>query len=102
MKSTGMTRKVDNLGRIVLPKELRDSLEIGTGDALEIFVDGENVVLNKYEPCCIFCGEASGVWNFKSKNICEKCSNDFIVEHNRNRSYKYQDKSELKDDDINL
>ena len=85
MKSTGMTRKVDGLGRIVLPKELRDSLEINTGDALEIFIDGENVILKKYEPCCIFCGEASGVRFFKSKNICEQCSNDFIVEHNRNR-----------------
>ncbi len=85
MKSTGMTRKVDELGRIVLPKELRDSLEIGAGDALEIFVDGENVILKKYEPHCIFCGEASGVRCFKSKNICEQCSNDFIVEHNGHR-----------------
>lgn len=98
MKATGMTRKVDELGRIVLPKELRTSLGIDAGDALGIFVDGENVILNKYEPCCIFCGEASGVLNFKSKNICEKCSDDFIAEYNRN----HQDKSKPEEDGINL
>ena len=57
MKSTGVVRKVDELGRIVLPIELRRSLDIAEKDALEIYVDGEQVVLKKYQPACVFCGE---------------------------------------------
>ncbi|OOM77031.1 transition state regulatory protein AbrB [Clostridium puniceum] len=73
MKSTGIVRKVDELGRIVIPKELRRSLGIEEKDALEIFVDGEQVILKKYEPACIFCGEGKEVINYKGKNICANC-----------------------------
>lgn len=73
MKSTGVVRKVDELGRIVIPKELRRTLDIEEKDALEIFVDGGKVVLRKYEPACIFCGEGRDVINYKSKNICKNC-----------------------------
>lgn len=74
MKSTGVVRKVDGLGRIVLPKELRKVLEIKENEtSMEILVDGENVILRKYEPACIFCGEARNVINYKGKNICKKC-----------------------------
>ncbi|WP_346871233.1 AbrB/MazE/SpoVT family DNA-binding domain-containing protein [Clostridium sp. UBA5119] len=73
MKSTGVVRKVDELGRIVIPVELRRTLDIDVKDALEIYVDGEQVILKKYEPACIFCGDARDVVNYKSKNICEKC-----------------------------
>ncbi len=76
MKSTGIVRKVDELGRIVLPIELRRTLDIGEKDALEIFVDGANIVLKKYEPACIFCGDAKDVINYKSKNICGSCMNE--------------------------
>jgi len=55
MKSTGIVRKIDPLGRIVLPKELRKTLGINEKDPLEIFVDGESIILSKYEPACIFC-----------------------------------------------
>lgn len=73
-KSTiGVTREVDNLGRIVIPKEIRRILNINEGDSLEIFVDGEQIILKKYEPSCIFCGEAGNVVNFKGKNICRHC-----------------------------
>ena len=58
MKSTGIVRKVDELGRIVLPIEMRRTLGIGEKDSLEIFIDGETVVLKKYSPACIFCGSA--------------------------------------------
>ena len=61
MKSTGVVRKVDELGRIVLPKELRETMDINVKDPLEIFTDGENVVLRKYNPACVFCGDASDV-----------------------------------------
>ena len=73
MKSTGIVRKVDELGRVVLPIELRRSLDIEEKDALEIYVDGNSVILKKYEPDCIFCGNARDVVNFKGKNICSTC-----------------------------
>jgi len=73
MKSTGVVRKVDELGRIVLPIELRRTLDIAEKDALEIFVDGDKIVLRKYEPACIFCGNARDVVYYKGKNICKDC-----------------------------
>ena len=73
MKSTGVVRKVDILGRIVFPIELRRSLDINEGDPLEIYVDGEQIILKKYEPACIFCGDARDVINYKGKNICKNC-----------------------------
>lgn len=73
MKSTGIVRKVDELGRIVLPIELRRTLNIAQKDALEIYVDGESILLKKYEPACIFCGNANNVLVYKHKNICTEC-----------------------------
>ena len=73
MKSTGIVRKVDELGRIVLPSELRKSLGIEIKDSLEIYVSGDSIILKKYLPACIFCGEANEVTLFKGKNICSKC-----------------------------
>ena len=73
MKSTGIVRRVDELGRIVLPVELRRTLNINEKDALEIYVDSSNVVLSKYEPACIFCGSNQDVENFKGKNVCLAC-----------------------------
>ena len=60
MKSTGIVRKVDDLGRIVLPIELRRTLDIHERDSIEIFVDGNQIVLKKYSPACIFCGRGGG------------------------------------------
>lgn len=76
MKSTGIVRKVDELGRVVLPIELRRTLNIMEKDALEIYVDGESVILKKYEPACIFCGNAKDVVHFKGKNVCDGCIGD--------------------------
>lgn len=73
MKSTGIVRKVDELGRIVLPIELRRTLSINEKDALEIFVDNDKIILQKYEPACIFCGNASDIINYKGRNICKEC-----------------------------
>ena len=73
MKSTGIVRKVDELGRIVLPIELRRTLDIAEKDSLEIYVDGASIVLEKYQPACIFCGDAKDVINFKGKNVCTNC-----------------------------
>ena len=73
MKSTGIVRKVDELGRIVLPIELRRTLDIDVKDSLEIYVDGDNIVLHKYMPACIFCGSVDSIVEFKGKNICPDC-----------------------------
>ncbi len=76
MRSIGIVRKIDELGRIVLPKELRRSLDISEGDPMEIFVDVNTIILKKYEPSCIFCGEARNVKVYKSKNICNECMDE--------------------------
>ncbi|MDS1029747.1 AbrB/MazE/SpoVT family DNA-binding domain-containing protein [Bacillota bacterium LX-D] len=76
IKSTGIVRKVDELGRVVIPIELRRTLGIDEKDALEIYVDHEKIILKKYEPACVFCGNAENVHNFKGKNICQDCLND--------------------------
>ena len=73
MKSTGIVRKVDELGRIVLPIELRRTLGIEEKDRNEIFVDGESIILRKYQPACIFCDNAKDIINYKGKNICPDC-----------------------------
>lgn len=73
MKSTGIVRKVDELGRIVLPIELRRTLGIEEKDRVEIFVDGESIILRKYQPACIFCDNAKDIINYKGKNICPDC-----------------------------
>lgn len=73
MKSTGVVRRLDNLGRIVIPIELRKTMDIAIKDTLEIFTEGDQIILKKYHPACIFCGDARDVTLFKSKLICEKC-----------------------------
>ena len=75
IKSTGIVRKVDELGRVVIPIELRRTLGIDEKDALEIYVDQERIILKKYQPACIFCGNADGVTNFRGKNVCRECLN---------------------------
>ena len=73
MKSTGVVRKLDNLGRIVIPIELRKTMGIEIKDTLEIFTEGDEIILKKYEPGCIFCNDARDVKLFKGKRVCEKC-----------------------------
>lgn len=73
MKATGIVRKVDELGRIVLPIELRRTLNINIKDPIEIYVDGDFILLKKYEPACIFCGDAKDVTVIHGKSVCSKC-----------------------------
>ncbi len=73
MKATGILRKIDGLGRIVIPMEIRNKLEIAENDPLEIHVEGSSIVLRKYEPDCTFCGSSRNVIEYKGKNVCEKC-----------------------------
>lgn len=76
MKSTGIVRKVDELGRIVLPIEMRRTLDIAEKDALEIYVEGSSVILKKYKPSCVFCDATKGIVVFKGKNVCPACLKD--------------------------
>ena len=73
MKSTGIVRKVDELGRIVLPIELRRTLDIAERDELEIYLDDDKVILKKYEPSCIFCGSSCGLVTYHGRNVCMEC-----------------------------
>lgn len=76
MKSTGIVRKIDDLGRVVIPKELRRTLNINECDPLEIFIEDESIILKKYNPGCIFCGEFKDIISFKNKIVCKKCIKD--------------------------
>lgn len=73
MKSTGIVRKVDELGRIVLPIEMRRTLDIGEKDSLEIYVEGASIILKKYKPSCAFCDGAKEITVFRGRNICARC-----------------------------
>lgn len=73
MKATGIVRKIDELGRIVLPIELRRTMGIDKKDPIEILVDGDQVVLKRYEPVCVFCGNKDNVQRFHGKIVCGEC-----------------------------
>lgn len=73
MKSTGIIRKVDELGRVVIPIELRNQFQIAEKDPIEIFVDGSSIILKKYEKSCLFCGNTKKLINYNDKLICNKC-----------------------------
>ncbi len=74
MKATGIVRKIDELGRIVLPIELRRTLDIEVRDPMEIYLEGDHIVLRKYECACIFCGSTKGLSAYMGKNICRDCA----------------------------
>lgn len=73
MKTTGIVRRVDELGRIVLPVELRRTLDIEERDELEIYLDDDHIVLKKYEPHCVFCGSSFSLVKYCNKNVCAEC-----------------------------
>lgn len=74
MKSTGIVRRVDELGRVVIPIEIRNQFNIAEKDPIEIYVDGSSIVLKKFEPNCIFCGNTENLYTYNDKLICENCS----------------------------
>lgn len=75
MKSTGIIRRVDELGRVVIPMEIRNQFNIVEKDPIEIYVDGSCIILKKYEPNCIFCGNTKNLVQYKDKLVCDKCVN---------------------------
>lgn len=74
MKATGIVRKVDELGRIVLPKELRRTLGIGEKDPMGIYTDGKGIILRKYAPGCAFCGSVNGIRYIHGTPVCGACA----------------------------
>ena len=81
MKATGIVRKFDENGRFVIPMELRKKLDLASqDDALEIFVEGDTIILRKYEPSCVFCGNLTDIITYKEKKICKKCAAGTNVE----------------------
>ncbi len=73
MKSTGILRPIDELGRIVIPKEIRTKLSINASDPIEIYVEEDKIILKKYESCCLFCGGTDELLTFKGKKLCASC-----------------------------
>ena len=74
MKSTGIIRRMDELGRVVIPIEIRNQFNIVEKDPIEIYVDGSSIVLKKFEPNCIFCGNTKNLLEYHNKLICKDCS----------------------------
>lgn len=73
MKSTGLVKKIDELGRILIPKEVRASMELDSKDSLEIFIENDRIILQKYQPSCIFCNNADNILFFEGRRICADC-----------------------------
>ena len=73
MKSTGIVRRIDELGRVVLPGELRRSMELEVRDSVEIYVEGDSIVLKKYGSSCVFCGSSADISLFHNKSVCARC-----------------------------
>ncbi|OAB46013.1 AbrB/MazE/SpoVT family DNA-binding domain-containing protein [Paenibacillus glacialis] len=76
MKPAGVVRKVDQLGRIVLPKSLRKRYQMNEGDPVEILVQGDHIILERYRPKCVFCGSVEEVNDFKDRLICAQCQSE--------------------------
>ncbi len=83
MKATGIVRRVDELGRVVIPIEIRNKFDIFERDQIEIFVDGSSIILKKFEPNCIFCGNTENLLKYKDKMVCEKCSKEIFQLKNK-------------------
>lgn len=85
MKATGIIRRVDELGRVVIPIEIRNQFNIVEKDPIEIYVDGSSIVLKKYEPNCVFCGSTENLVEYKDKLVCNKCSKELTVLHEESK-----------------
>ena len=84
MKSTGIIRRVDELGRVVIPIEIRNKFGIAEKDPIEIYVDGSNIILKKHEETCIFCGNTKNLSEYKGKLICDNCIEQIAKDSSQN------------------
>ena len=74
MKSTGIVRKIDELGRVVIPIEMRNNFNIAEKDLIEIYAEGNSIILKKFEPNCVFCNNTKNLIEYKDKLVCDKCA----------------------------
>lgn len=80
METTGIVRRLDELGRIVLPMELRKTLDLKVRDSLEITTDKGAIILKKFSPTCVFCGKETKITDFKGKNVCSRCLDEIKIQ----------------------
>jgi len=80
VKTTGIVRRIDELGRVVLPVELRRTLGLDVRDPVEVFVEEDTIILRKYHPNCIFCGSSKNISQFRNKPICTDCRRQLCSE----------------------
>lgn len=73
MKSTGIVRRVDKLGRIVLPMELRRNLDLSIKDEMEIYTEQDKIILKKYQRSCVFCSKSENLVEYKERSVCTEC-----------------------------
>ena len=73
MKDIGIVRNIDEMGRLVIPKEMRRKMDIAPGDEIEFFIEGNRIVLRKFEPTCLFCGGEVALVEYKAKRLCAQC-----------------------------
>ena len=85
MKATGIIRRVGELGRVVIPIEIRNQFNIIEKDPIEIYVDDSSIILKKYEPNCVFCGSTDDLIEYKGKLVCKKCSKELNILHEKNK-----------------
>ena len=81
MKATGIVRRIDELGRIVLPVELRRSMGLEVRDSIEIYVEGDSIILKKYSQSCVFCGGSKNITVFRDKTVCGKCLSELCAKN---------------------
>lgn len=85
MKATGIIRRVDELGRVVIPIEIRNQFNIVEKDPIEIYVDGSSIILKKYEPNCVFCNSTENLIEYKDKLVCKNCSKQLNELHENSK-----------------
>ena len=78
MKATGIVRNIDNLGRVVIPIELRRTLGLNIKDTMEIYVDNDSIILRKYAPACVFCGSCDDIVKMNDKSVCRSCIQQLV------------------------
>ena len=91
MNSTGIVRKIDLLGRIVVPRETRQKLYIESGDPIEFFYDDDRIYLKKYTRGCLFCNSMENIRNYKGQYICESCIKELIEKAEKRRKGKQRE-----------
>lgn len=87
LKAKGIVRRIDELGRVVIPIQIRNQLKIVEKDFIEIFVEGSSIILRKHEPKCVLCGNTKKLFEYKDKLVCNNCKKKLDSLKNKNIEY---------------